>query len=1072
MPIVSVQWVGNSSVILTGFKYINQKAKDRKGIAMNQSKKVIISSLLTGILVITSIFSSNLLINNEEEVDAASADAASTNSVKVNAFITGEFTGKRNKFVKQFAMSDGSYTATTYSMPVHYKRSGKWKEIDTTLVKSGRKHYKTKATDLSIKVSKKANKKSVVSMKRGKTSLSIALKGKQLKSAKAKVSNPKKKSATDVLNQNKVTYKKVMKNTNVSYDIFPEKVQEIVSINKKQKSKSLSFKLNTKLKVKVKGKKVYFKSKKGKTKFTRMNTVITDANGVSTSKVKVSYNKKIKTLKVTPDKKWWNSKKRKFPVEIRTTYLTDKHSRDVKVGAAYSGSPDSNFSYDKSLLLQANKCVAFTKMSTLSELKNKNVQIRNAALHIKNEKTLKLGAGKTFDIGIHKVKQNWSVKKLTYNNRPVYESNAAASVGIQKAGNYQCDVTNIVKAWYAGETNYGVALVADNSNRAYQAKIDRNPYFTVHYEIVGFEGAAELKENVPVTRSVISAGQENYYYFEAKPGIAYDLYTESSIDTQAVMYDTNKERVGYDDNSGLDNNFLFTEAYNGRKYLKVNVKNNGTGNYTIHLKKRFAIPEPTAIKGQDKVTITWNAVDNAKEYLVCIYDGGKKIGEVVVTGTSYDYIYNNETAGKILGFTVTARENASLTGETSRMIFNTDSQSEWVYATPMQEARKNSSVTALDGKIYVLGGENATDSLKNFAVYDTEKKTWETLPDYPSTTTGICKAAMFAYNNEITVVGGQTDTSATGKLLNAVYAFNTETKPWQKKADMAEGRTNLAAAVSKDKLYAWTKAGETDKAEIYDIKTDTWESAVMPDTSTVIDAASVDNRVFVLKEDGEKMFWQEYLPEDNVFEEAGTECPFATSDKYKASAAISGKIYMVKATDTKEVLVYDAYVDEWSQISAMNLTKKDSVLVASGNDVYSIGGEKSGYGVLDVVEQYSVKVQTTTKEMLVKKGEAYELQVTAGNLKKGQAKIVTVNVNPDEMQIQNASSFETEDVLKEGADGVTLLKYQPKKGVLVLKLTGSLERGESFETYQSIPVEGKIDGKTKVEITLTDKEEK
>ena len=50
--------------------------------------------------------------------------------------------------------------------------------------------------------------------------------------------------------------------------------------------------------------------------------------------------------------------------------------------------------------------------------------------------------------------------------------------------------------------------------------------------------------------------------------------------------------------------------------------------------------------------------------------------------------------------------------------------------------------------------------------------------------------------------------------------------------------------------------------------------------------------------------------------------------------------------------------------------------------------------------------------------------------------------------------------------------FQPKKGVLVLKLTGSLERGESYETYQSIPVEGKIDGKTRVEITLTDKPEK
>lgn len=1035
-------------------------------------KKEIISGTLAVALAITAVMGVDFFTPKDVKAGIG------TNAATAKAAITEELTGKRTKFVKQFAMSDGSYTAATYSMPVHYKKTegssenGTWKEINTTLVKSGKKNYKTKATDLSIKVSKKANKKSVVSMKRDKTSLSIALKGKKLKAAKAKVSNPKKKTATDVLNQNTVTYKKVMKNTNVSYDIFPEKVQEIVSITKKQKNKSLSFQLNTKQKVKKKGKKIYFKTKKGKTKFTRMSTVITDANGVSTTNVKLSYNKKTKTLKVTPNKKWWNSKKRKFPVEIRTTYLTDKHSRDVKVGAAYAGSPDSNFGYDKSLLLQANKCVAFTKMTTLSELKNKNVQIRDAALHIKNEKTLKLGAGKTFDIGVHKVKQNWNVKKLTYNNRPVYEGGAAASVGIQKAGKYQCDVTNIVKAWYAGEANYGVALAADNSNRSYQAKLDRNPYFTVHYEIVGFDGAAELKENVPITRSVIHAGQENYYYFDAKPGIAYDLYTESSMDTQATMYDANKERAAYDDNSGLDNNFLFTGAYNGRKYLKVSGKNKGTGNYTLHLKKRFAIPEPVAIKGQDKVTITWNAVDKAKEYLIGIYDGGKKINEVIVTGASYDYIYNNETAGKILGFTVTARENASLTGETSRMVFNTDSQSEWVYAAPMSDGRKNSSVTALDGKIYVLGGENVTGSLKSFAVYDTEKKTWETLPDYPGTATGICKAAMFSYNNEIIVIGGQTNTGAAAKSLNSVYAFNTDIKQWQKKADMAEGRTNLAAARSKDRLYVWTKAGATDKAEIYNIKTDTWESAAQPDTSTVIDAASVDNRIFVLKEDGEKMFWQEYLPEDNVFEEAGAECPFAASDKYKASAVISGKIYMVKESETKEVLVYDTYADEWSRISAMNLTKKDSALAAFGNELYSIGGEMSGYGVLDVVEQYTVKVQTTTKEMLVKKGEAYELQVTAGNLKKGQTKIVTVAVNPDELQILNASSFEEEEALKEGADGVTLLKYQPKKGVMVLKLTGSLERGESFETYQSIPVEGKITGKTTVEITLTQTEEK
>ena len=87
------------------------------------------------------------------------------------------------------------------------------------------------------------------------------------------------------------------------------------------------------------------------------------------------------------------------------------------------------------------------------------------------------------------------------------------------------------------------------------------------------------------------------------------------------------------------------------------------------------------------------------------------------------------------------------------------------------------------------------------------------------------------------------------------------------------------------------------------------------------------------------------------------------------------------------------------------------MLAASGNDIYSIGGELVGFGVLDTVEQYTVKVQTITKQMAVNQGESYELQVNAGNLKKGQAKIVTVNVNPEEMKIQNASSFETEDTL-------------------------------------------------------------
>ena len=990
-------------------------------------------------------------------------------TVSVNAKITKELINKRNRFLKQFALSDGSFTAVAYSMPVHYKKKGVWKEIDTTMKKVGKKKYQTKSTDLTIQVSKKSNKKSVITLKRGSNSISWALKGKKVKSANVKISNPKKSKQTDVLNQNIVSYPKVLKNTSITYNIFPERVQEVITVSKKQKAKKWTFKINAgKMKIKVKGNQVYFKTKKGKKKYQRLHTIVTDANGVSISKVKVKYNKKKKTLTVTPSKKWWNSKKRKFPMEMRTSYLTDKHSRNVKVGAAYSGAPNGTFTYDKSLLLQANKCIGFTKMTNLAEFSNPNVQIRSASLHILNKKTLKMGAGKTYDIDVHKVKENWSSKKLTYNNRPAYEEVSGAKVSIQKKGSYACDVTDIVKAWQKGEANYGVALVSNNANRTYQAELDRNPYFTVNYEVVGFDGAVQLKENEPITRDIIKEGQENYFYFDTKPGIAYEVYTDSAIDTQATMYDESKERVGYADDTGTNKNFSFVDSYNKRRYIKVSAKNKATGSYTLHLKKRFAIPEVNGMKGQDKYTLTWNSIENAKEYLVCVYDGGKKISETVVTGTSYEYVYTNATSGKILGFTVTARESEALTGESSKMIYSADSQSEWVYQTPMEKSRKNASVVTAGEKLYVLGGENETGSLSSFAAFDTEKKTWESLPDYPGNVSGICKAAMIADSKDIYVIGGQTSTKTDAKALKNVYVYHTESKQWQKKADMKEGRTNLSTAVCDKKVYAFSKAGATDRVDVYDMNTDTWETTVMPGTSTILGAAAVDNRVFVLKEKESSLFFEEYLPEENTWEEPGTVCPYTVSDRFVAPVVIRGKIYLVKESETKDVYVYDAYLDEWSEVSAMNLKKQESFLAACGNELYSIGGEMTGFGVLDVVEQYTVKVQTTKKQMEVRQGSHYELQINAGNLKKGQSKVVTISVNPKELEIKNASSFAEEDDLKEGVDGITLLKYQPKKGVLVWKLTGSLERGESCETYQSIPVEAKKDGKTEIAYTMTE----
>ncbi len=1029
-----------------------------------RSKKIF-CTIFVGVLLIAGFAVVNERTEQETRVDAAMA----------NATITGEIPEKRTKFVKQFSMSDGSFTAATYSMPVHYKKGGKWQEINTTLKKSGKNTYQTKSTDLKIKVSKKANQKSVISLKRDKMGLSVALKGKKLKKAKVKISNPKKKTKTDVLNQNQVIYKKVLKNTDVSYDIFPEKIQEIISVKKKRKNKSLSFQIGTnKLKVKVKGKKVYFKTKKGKTRYTRLTTQFTDANGVSTSKGKVSYNKKKGILKVTPNKKWWNSKKRKFPVEIRTTYITDEHERDVKVGAAYAGAPNSNFSYDKSLLLQANKCVAFTKMTSLAELKQPNVQILNAALHIKNEKTLKLGAGKLFDIGVHKVKQNWSVKKLTYNNRPAYDSMASATMGIQKAGSYQCDITEIVKSWYSGEANYGVALAADNSNRSYQAKLDRNPYFTVHYEIVGFDGAVELKEDQPITREVLKAGQENYFYFDAEPGIAYELYTSSDLDTQGILYDTKKERSDYDDNSGTDENFMFVKSYDGRRYLKVTTKgSSATGKYTLMLKKRFARPEPVGKEGQDSYIIQWDAVEKAKEYLVTVYDEKGKIHEVVVKDTSYEYSYTNETAGKTLAFTVTPQENKELKGESSRKIYNRNMGSKWSYDTPMNQTRTMFGSTVCNGKIYVLGGMTEEKKAgKSMEVFDVEKRAWTTLSNYPGDVDGLCNMALVTIGDDIYVLGGQSDDTAAAKLLSDVYCYHTESGKWEKKADMPQKRTGMVTTVCDGKIYVFARIGTTERVDVYDVAEDKWTSTVKADTSINIQAQTIDGHIYVLREKEEKgavkaeMYWEEYLPEEDEYDNAGTACPIEKADRYRYGTVVEGKIYMVKEKETKEPVCYDLYLDKWSSLPDMNLRKEKSELLSVGAALYSVGGMTKGFGLLDVVEKYEPGEGQIEKQIDVSKGEIYELQVEAGHCKENTDYLVTVRINPKELAFEKTSSFMSEKEYTKGTNGVQLVKYSKKDGVMILKLNGKMESEETMEAYQSIPVRGLKEGKTTVKMQI------
>ena len=79
--------------------------------------------IIRTILAAAAVLSCTVLPQSPAHQPQADAVQAAADPYAKKASITEEITSKRTKFTKEFVMSDGSFTAAAYSMPVHYKKS-------------------------------------------------------------------------------------------------------------------------------------------------------------------------------------------------------------------------------------------------------------------------------------------------------------------------------------------------------------------------------------------------------------------------------------------------------------------------------------------------------------------------------------------------------------------------------------------------------------------------------------------------------------------------------------------------------------------------------------------------------------------------------------------------------------------------------------------------------------------------------------------------------------------------------------------------------------------------------------
>ena len=74
--------------------------------------------------------------------------------------------------------------------------------------------------------------------------------------------------------------------------------------------------------------------------------------------------------------------------------------------------------------------------------------------------------------------------------------------------------------------------------------------------------------------------------------------------------------------------------------------------------------------------------------------------------------------------------------------------------------------------------------------------------------------------------------------------------------------------------------------------------------------------------------------------------------------------------------------------------------------------------------------------------------------------------DPGMVSMERASSFMRKKEIQKGKSGVRLIYYAPDSGVIVFRLYGTMEAGQTREACQSIPLEGVKDGVTTVEMQV------
>ena len=293
----------------------------------------------------------------------------------------------------------------------------------------------------------------------------------------------------------------------------------------------------------------------------------------------------------------------------------------------------------------------------------------------------------------------------------------------------------------------------------------------------------------------------------------------------------------------------------------------------------------------------------------------------------------------VVALVLAAITAATIFGTSSGPRLDASGGPEWQYAPRLLNRRSYTASADVNGKVYVAAGMvgNSGRPLNLFEVFDPQKNEWSSLPLVPEK---FSAAAGVRLGANLYVLGGNGDPKNKAVDGKQVFAYDTQSKKWTRKASLPVVRTNLAAAELEGEIYALGGLDPfhaTKSVYIYNPRRDEWRPGPpLPEKLHAHAAVSFRGEIWVIG--GQNVSGK---PVDDIWIynahqhkwRAGPRMPVPLET---AGAAVAG--HEIHVVLEKTYLIWNAETNRWRRGPGLKTPRHALAVFNLENQIYAIGG--------------------------------------------------------------------------------------------------------------------------------------